>query len=108
MLAKLRPELPRGDGWSYEPKWDGFRAIVFRDAEGVRLQSRDERPLGRYFPEVAGVVDATPNDTWVADGEIVIVRPQGLGFDELLQRIHPAASRVTKLASEWPATLILF
>jgi ATP-dependent DNA ligase len=108
MLARAEKELPRGDGWSYEPKWDGFRTIVFRGDDGVRLQSRDEKPLDRYFPEVAAVVAATSPARWVGDGEILIVRPEGLGFDELLQRIHPAASRVAKLAAEWPATLILF
>jgi ATP-dependent DNA ligase len=81
---------------------------VFRDDAGVRLQSRDERPLGRYLPEVVAAVEAGGAGAYVADGEVLIVRPNGLGFDELLQRIHPAASRVAKLAAEWPATLILF
>jgi ATP-dependent DNA ligase len=108
MLAKVEPELPRGAGWTYEPKWDGFRCLVFRDGDGVRLQSRDERPLGRYLPELVEVLGAAEGAPYVADGEAVIVRPHGLGFDELLQRIHPAASRVAMLAERWPATLILF
>jgi len=108
MLAKVEPTLPRGEGWTYEPKWDGFRCLVFRDEEGVQLQSREERPLGRYLPELVNLLESAPPPSFVADGEVVIVRPGGLGFDELLQRIHPAASRVAKLAAQWPATLILF
>ena len=108
MLAKVEPSLPHGEGWTYEPKWDGFRCLVFRDEEGVRLQSREERPLGRYLPELVTLLESTPKEPFVADGEVVIVRPGGLGFDELLQRIHPAASRVAKLSAQWPATLILF
>ena len=108
MLAKLAEELPQGAGWTYEPKWDGFRCLVFHDGSGVRLQSRDERPLARYFPELVDLVAQAGDGAYVADAEIVIVRPTGLGFDELLQRIHPADSRVKRLASEWPASLILF
>lgn len=108
MLAKVEPSLPRGEGWTYEPKWDGFRCLVFRDEQGVRLQSREEKPLGRYLPELVRLLESVPAASFVADGEVVIVRQGGLGFDELLQRIHPAASRVAKLAAQWPATLILF
>src|SRR2546428_7341147 len=107
MLAKLTEELPSGGGWRYEPKWDGIRALVFRD-DDVRLLSRDDRPLGRYFPEIVELAAAISEDGWVVDGEILVIRPEGLAFDELLQRIHPAESRVRKLAAEWPATLVLF
>jgi ATP-dependent DNA ligase len=108
MLAKLAEAIPAGEGWRYEPKWDGIRVLVFRDGEDVRLISRDDRPLGRYFPELVELVAGAPEPRWVADGEILVVRPDGLAFDLLLQRIHPAASRVRKLAAEWPATLVLF
>lgn len=108
MLAKLAEGIPAGEGWRYEPKWDGIRVLVFRDGGDVRLISRDDRPLGRYFPELVELVAEAREDRWVADGEIVLVRPEGLAFDLLLQRIHPAASRVRKLAVEWPATLVLF
>jgi len=108
MLAKLADEIPVGKRWLYEPKWDGFRAVVFKDGQEVRLLSRDDRPLGRYFPELVSVLRAAPVDRFVTDGEIVVVMETGLGFDELLQRIHPAESRVRKLAAEWPATLVLF
>ena len=100
MLAKLADEIPVGERWLYEPKWDGFRAVVFKDGQDVRLLSRDDRPLGRYFPELVSVLQAAPVDRFVADGEIVVVMGTGLGFDELLQRIHPAESRVRKLAAE--------
>ena len=111
MLAKLEPEIPRGPGWTYEPKWDGFRTIVTggdADPERVSLVSRDDRPMMRFFPEIVGLVAARPIGPYVADGEIVLVRPGRLAFDELQLRLHPAASRVRKLAAEIPATLILF
>ncbi|MEA2555942.1 MAG: hypothetical protein QOI60_1273 [Actinomycetota bacterium] len=108
MLAKLEDGLPDGDGWRFEPKWDGFRAIVFRDGETVQVQSRDTRSLDRYFPEVVEGVSALPEGSWVIDGELLIVTPEGLAFDALLQRIHPAASRVRTLADRTPATLIAF
>jgi ATP-dependent DNA ligase len=108
MLAKLTASIPEGPGWRYEPKWDGFRALVWRDGDEVILRSRDDRPLERYFPELLEVTGATRADRWVADAEILVVRPEGLAFDALLQRIHPAESRVRRLAAEWPASLILF
>jgi ATP-dependent DNA ligase len=112
MLSKSEPDIPHGEGWTYEPKWDGFRAIVGVRASGaereVRIVSRDGKPLGRYFPEVVDQVARRPGATYVADGEIVMVRPGGMEFEELQLRLHPAASRVAKLASEIPATLILF
>jgi ATP-dependent DNA ligase len=108
MLAKLSRELPKGDDWSYEPKWDGFRCIVFRDGDDVELGSRNERPLTRYFPElVAPLRDALPPQA-VVDGEIVIMTDHGLDFDLLSNRIHPAESRITKLAAETPAAFVAF
>jgi len=109
MLAKLQPEIPRGEGWTYEPKWDGFRTIVtVHDDGSVQLESRGDRPMGRYFPEVVELLEARRTGPLVADGELVMSRPNGLSFDELQLRLHPAASRVHKLATEIPATLILF
>jgi ATP-dependent DNA ligase len=108
MLAALRREIPRGDGWLYEPKWDGFRAIVFREADRVHIGSRNELPLERYFPEVVDVVkDALPARA-VADGEIILPGEDGLEFELLQLRLHPAESRVRKLASETPATFVPF
>jgi ATP-dependent DNA ligase len=107
MLAKLASELPVGD-YLYEPKWDGFRAIVFRAEEEVYLQSRDSRPLDRYFPELHdSLLERLPKNC-VVDGEIVIATPHGLDFDLLQLRLHPAASRVEKLAKETPSSLIAF
>ncbi|MDY6949657.1 MAG: ATP-dependent DNA ligase, partial [Pseudomonadota bacterium] len=107
MLAKLADELPAGD-YLYEPKWDGFRAIVFRGKDDVYLQSRDSRPLDRYFPELHQVLlDRLPPDC-VVDGEIVIATAQGLDFDTLQLRLHPAASRVKKLAKETPSSFVAF
>jgi ATP-dependent DNA ligase len=107
MLAKLSRDLPVGD-WRYEPKWDGFRCVIFRDGDDVELGSRNERPLTRYFPEVVDAVrDALP-DRCVVDGEIVVAGPHGLDFDALSQRIHPAASRVRKLAVDTPAEVVGF
>jgi ATP-dependent DNA ligase len=108
MLAKAVPDLPRGDGWLYEPKWDGFRAIVFRDAEELFIQSRDRRPLDRYFPELPpSLLDALPQRC-VVDGEIVIASEGQLDFEALLLRIHPAASRVAMLAERSPASFVAF
>jgi ATP-dependent DNA ligase len=108
MLAKLSKTLPEGDGLVYEPKWDGFRCIVFRDGAEIELGSRNERPLTRYFPElVAELLDRLPSRC-VVDGEVVIAGPNGLDFDALLQRIHPAESRVRKLAAETPASFVAF
>ena len=108
MLAKLAETLPEGGGFLYEPKWDGFRAIVFRGAEDVFIQSRDSRPLDRYFPELhATFLDLLPAGC-VLDGEIVIATPRGLDFDALQLRLHPAASRAAKLAKECPAEFVAF
>jgi ATP-dependent DNA ligase len=108
MLAKLADELPAGEGYLYEPKWDGFRAIVFRGASDAFIQSRDLRPLDRYFPEVHDAVVSRLPDGCVVDGEIVIATPHGLDFDALQLRLHPAASRVTRLAKETPASFVAF
>ncbi len=108
MLARLARTLPLGDQMLYEPKWDGFRCIVFCDGDQVELGSRNEKPLTRYFPEVVDAVRAELPDRCVVDGEIVITGPRGLDFDALLQRIHPADSRVRRLASETPASLVAF
>jgi ATP-dependent DNA ligase len=108
MLAKLSRELPVKDGLVYEPKWDGFRCIVFRDGDEVVLGSRNERPLTRYFPELLDPVRDQLPERCVVDGEIVIPGPNGLDFDALLQRIHPAESRVRMLAEETPASFVAF
>ena len=108
MLAKLATELPPGGGFLYEPKWDGFRAIVFRGGADVYIQSRDLRPLDRYFPELHDALAAGLPDGSVVDGEIVIATPRGLDFDALQMRLHPAASRVAKLATETPASFVAF
>ncbi len=108
MLAKLAEALPEGDGWLYEPKWDGFRAIVFRDRARVHLQSRELKPLNRYFPELEAPLLASLPERCVADGEIVIAGESGLDFEKLLLRIHPADSRVRLLARESPASIVLF
>lgn len=106
MLAKLVPALPDGPGWAYEPKWDGFRALVFRDGDELLVQSRDLKPLDRYFPELAEPLRAALPARGVVDGEIVIAGPAGLDFDALLLRIHPAESRVRRLAAETPASFV--
>ena len=108
MLAKSQEDLPLGDGWRYEPKWDGFRAIVTRDADGVRIDSRGDRPLGRYFPELVELLAGQPPATYVMDGEIVMIANGVMDFETLQLRLHPAASRVNKLAGEIPATLVAF
>ena len=108
MLAKLTRELPEADGLFYEPKWDGFRCIVFRDAGGVELGSRNERPLTRYFPELVGPLLREIPTRAVVDGEVVIAGAGGLDFDALTQRIHPAASRVRLLAETTPASFVAF
>ena len=106
MLAKLTDEIPAGDGWQYEPKWDGFRAIVFRDGDETFIQSRDLKPLDRYFPELPPALKACLPDRCVLDGEVVIAGPNGLDFDSMLLRIHPAASRVKLLAAQTPASFV--
>jgi ATP-dependent DNA ligase len=108
MLAKSVPDVPDGDGFLYEPKWDGFRCIVFRDGDEVELGSRNEKPLTRYFPDVVAAVKAQLPERCVVDGEIVIASGKGLDFEALLQRIHPAASRVAMLAEATPASFIAF
>src|SRR3954452_9270990 len=107
MLAKSVPDVPVGD-YLYEPKWDGFRCVVFRDGDEVELASRNERPLTRYFPELLDPIREQFPDECVIDGAIVIApaaRP-GLEFDALLQRIHPAASRIQRLSVETPASFV--
>jgi ATP-dependent DNA ligase len=106
MLAKPASALPDGDGWLYEPKWDGFRALVFRDGEETLIQSRDLKPLDRYFPELAGPLREQLPGRCVLDGEVVIARDGRLDFDALLLRIHPADSRVRMLAAETPASFV--
>src|SRR3954452_8941785 len=108
MLAKASTTLPTGDGLFYEPKWDGFRCIVFRDGDEVELGSRNERPLTRYFPEVVTAVKAALPERCVVDGEIVIQNGDRLDFEALLQRIHPAQSRVDLLAEQTPGTFVAF
>src|SRR5689334_7176902 len=107
MLAKLADELPAGD-YLYEPKWDGFRAIVFRSDDDVFIQSRDSRPLDRYFPDLHDTLIARLPKGCVIDGEIVIATAHGLDFDALQLRLHPAASRVEKLAKETPSSFVAF
>ena len=106
MLAAPQASLPEGDGWAYEPKWDGFRCIVFRAGDEVILQSRDMRPLERYFPELLAPLLAALPDRAAVDGEVVIAGAHGLDFDALLLRIHPAESRVRLLAAETPASFV--
>ncbi len=110
MLAKPQPSVPRGPEWRYEPKWDGFRALVFRDGPELLIQSRDLKPLNRYFPELEGPLRAIgkPEDRFVLDGEIVIATEGALHFEALLLRIHPAASRVAMLAEASPASYVAF
>src|SRR4026208_1702462 len=94
MLPRAADALPDGEGWQFEPKWDGFRTLVFRDGDEILLQSRDEKPMNRYFPELLDPLASSLPMRCVVDGEIVIVSSAGLDFEALLQRIHPAASRV--------------
>src|SRR5690242_544950 len=108
MLAKRVAELPDGDDWLFEPKWDGFRALVFRDGEDIFIQSRDEKPLNRYFPELVPALQSALPPKCVLDGEIVIVRNDELDFDALQLRLHPAASRVKLLSQQTPASVVFF
>jgi ATP-dependent DNA ligase len=108
MLAKRVDALPTGEGWIFEPKWDGFRALVFRDGNEVFIQSRDEKPLHRYFPEVVETLLAELPPRCVLDGEIVIAKDGALDFEALQLRLHPAASRVKLLANEIPASVVFF
>src|SRR5688572_21223335 len=108
MEAATADQLPTGSEWAYEPKWDGFRCLAFRDGDTLALQSKAGQPLGRYFPELVSALKALPTRSFVLDGEIVIIDGQQLAFDDLLQRIHPAESRILKLAAELPATYLAF
>jgi ATP-dependent DNA ligase len=108
MLCQLAHELPAGDGWLYEPKWDGFRALVFRDGDELLIQSRDRKPLGRYFPELEALLRASLPPRIVVDGEIVIATGEALDFEALLLRIHPAASRIKLLAAQHPASYVVW
>jgi ATP-dependent DNA ligase len=108
MLAKRVDELPDGGDWIFEPKWDGFRALVFRDRDEILIQSRDEKPLDRYFPELHEALRASLPPRCVLDGEIVIVKNNGLDFDVLQLRLHPAAKRVNLLSQQTPASFVFF
>jgi ATP-dependent DNA ligase len=108
MEARLVDEIPAGPGWQYEPKWDGFRCLAFRDGDRIELQSKSGQPLARYFPEVVEHLRSLPARSFVLDGEIVVPVDGRLSFDDLLQRIHPAASRIERLSQERPAVLIVF
>ena len=108
MEARLVEEIPTGGGWQYEPKWDGFRCVAFRDGEQIFLQSKAGQPLARYFPDIVGVLAALSERRIVLDGELVVPVSGALSFDELQLRLHPAASRVQKLAKAHPATYIVF
>jgi ATP-dependent DNA ligase len=108
MLSKRIEELPQGQDWIFEPKWDGFRALIFRDGGEVLLQSRDEKSLNRYFPELIEPLRAQLPDRCVLDGEIVIAKDGGLDFEALQLRIHPAASRVKLLSQQIPASVVFF
>ena len=100
MLSRAADAFPAGEGWQFEPKWDGFRTLVFRDGDEILLQSRDEKTMNRYFPELIAPLAATLSERCVIDGEIVIVGGGGLDFEALLLRIHPAASRVKLLSAQ--------
>src|SRR5262245_6296658 len=108
MLAKRVGELPTAGDWIFEPKWDGFRALVFRDADEILIQSRDEKSLNRYFPELLEPFRSHLPTRCVLDGEIVVARDGVLDFEALQLRIHPAASRVKLLARETPASIVFF
>ncbi len=108
MLSKRAEEIPSGDQWIFEPKWDGFRTLIFRDGDEVLIQSRDEKPLDRYFPEVVEALKSQLPSQCVLDGELVIAHHGALDFDALQLRLHPAASRVKKLSVEIPASVVFF
>jgi len=108
MLAKRVEEIPVEGDWIFEPKWDGFRAVVFRDGDEIVIQSRDGKSLSRYFPELMEPIKAELPERCVLDGEVVIAGMQGLDFEALQLRIHPAASRVKMLAKETPASIVFF
>jgi ATP-dependent DNA ligase len=108
MEARLVDELPTGKNWQYEPKWDGFRCVAFRDGEKVDLMSKAGKPLSRYFPDVVAMLQSLKHNRFVLDGEIVVTVDGAIDFDELLQRIHPAKSRVDMLSAKYPATFVAF
>ena len=108
MEALLAEELPDGEGWQYEPKWDGFRCVAVRSENEVDLWSKSGKPLGRYFPEVVAMFARLKAREFILDGELLIVTEGGVSFDALQMRLHPAESRVRKLAAEHPATFTLF
>lgn len=108
MLAEAQAEIPVGEGWVYEPKWDGFRGIIFRDGEALHICSRNGQPLERYFPEVVAALKAALPERCIVDGEIILPGRAGLDFEALQQRIHPAASRVKRLSEETPAGFTAF
>src|ERR1700740_2428127 len=108
MEARAVRTIPQGACWQYEPKWDGFRCLLWRDRDKVDLRSKSGEDLARYFPELVEAALQLKTDAFVLDGEIVVPRGKAFSFDDLLQRIHPAASRVKKLAAETPALLIVF
>src|SRR5438067_4300865 len=108
MLAKRVSELPPGDGWIFEPKWDGFRTLVFKEGGEIYLQSRDAKPLARYFPELLPPLAEQLAERCVVDGEIVIARDGSLDFEAVQMRLHPAESRVRLLSQEIPASIVCF
>jgi ATP-dependent DNA ligase len=108
MEAKSALAIPEGAEWQYEPKWDGFRCLAFRDGAHIEIQSKSGQSLGRYFPEVVDALSSLPAKKFVLDGEIIVPIGKNLSFDDLLQRIHPAASRIAKLSKETPARLVVF
>ena len=108
MEADTTREIPRGPEWEYEPKWDGFRCLAFRDGGKLDILSKSGQPLARYFPEITEALLALEANKFVLDGELIVTQARTLDFDALLQRVHPAASRIKKLASETPATFVLF
>ena len=108
MEAKLVADLPDGPGWQYEPKWDGFRALVFRDKDEIELLSKSGKSLARYFPEIVEMIASIEQDRFTLDGELILPMGQVLSFDALQARLHPAPSRIAKLSRETPAQLMLF
>src|ERR1700735_4302575 len=108
MLAKRVGALPDGENWIFEPKWDGFRTLIFRDGDEILIQSRDEKPLNRYFPELLDPLRSGLPERCVFDGEIVIARNGALDFDALQMRLHPATSRVKLLSEQTPASVVFF
>jgi len=108
MEARLVDDLPDGSGWQFEPKWDGFRCLAFRAGSEVELRAKSGKPLGRYFPEMVAVLRRLAPSRFVLDSELAIPAGETLSFDALQMRLHPAESRIKKLAAETPAVLILF